>query len=363
MPIGEAPKKTKKSTIFRYAYILLTVVVIILIGALDPNFAGLVNSFEDFSPLWLLISFMGIIGYWLTDAWLLKDIASYLYDGKFGFWSALKVGMIGLYYGALTPSATGGQPMQVVYMRRNGIHAGLGTGIVCVKFVTYELAMCIFYVFFMITQGGYYFNHNNKIFWLTMAGFAMNLAIVSFIVVIMINRNFIMRLGTKMINYFSRVKIFKWYIIKDKEKSLASYEKTVTEFTEVILYINKNKRRFIGSMFISLFNMLVYFAMIYFVYRTMGLNEHSFMELLALNTFMYMAVSLVPTPGSSGASEGAFYLLFSGIFPENSMFIGMLLWRFYVYYLILFVGSGIVIGDEVIVMRSKKQAAAMAGKR
>lgn len=87
----------------------------------------------------------------------------------------------------------------------------------------------------------------------------------------------------------------------------------------------------------------------------MGLNEYSVIDILALNNFMYMAVSLVPTPGSAGASEGAFYLLFSGIFPQSIMFMSMLLWRFYVYYLILFVGSVLVVGDEVWTMRAKKR--------
>ncbi len=355
MPFTEQPKKTKKSTIFRYAYIGLTVIVIVLIGVLDKNFAGLVEALKDFSLKWLLISTFGIVMYWITDAWLLKDITSYLYEGKFSFISALKVGLIGLYYGALTPSATGGQPMQVVYMRRNNIHTGIGTGIVCVKFVAYEISLCAIYIVFMAFQGSYYYNHNTEVFWLTMLGFAINLAIVIFVFVIMINRNFILKAGTKIINFFARVKIIKWRLIKDKEKTQASYEKTVGEFTDVIKYINKNKLRFIGSLLISTLNLLILFSLIYFVYRTMGLSGHSMIELISLNNFMYMAVSLVPTPGSAGASEGAFYLLFSGIFPQNLMFMGMLLWRFYVYYLILFVGSGIVIGDEVRMVHAKRK--------
>ncbi len=355
MHLDEQPKKTKKSTIFRYVYILFTVVVIVLIGILDKNFAGLVNSFSDFSVKWLIISFIGIFLYWITDAWLLKDISSYLYDGKFGFLSALKIGLIGLYYGALTPSATGGQPMQVMYMRRDKINTGISTGIICVKFVAYELSLCAIYIVFMILKGTEYYTNNSEVFWLTVLGFLINLAIVTFIFIIMINRAFIMKLGTKFINYFSRKKFIKWHIIKDKEKSLASFEKTVNEFTDVIHYIKKNKLRFLGSFLISTFNLLILFIMIYFVYRTMGLNEYSVIDILALNNFMYMAVSLVPTPGSAGASEGAFYLLFSGIFPQSIMFMSMLLWRFYVYYLILFVGSVLVVGDEVWTMRAKKR--------
>ena len=90
MHLDEQPKKTKKSTIFRYVYILFTVVVIVLIGILDKNFAGLVNSFSDFSVKWLIISFIGIFLYWITDAWLLKDISSYLYDENLAFYQRLK---------------------------------------------------------------------------------------------------------------------------------------------------------------------------------------------------------------------------------------------------------------------------------
>ena len=61
MPFTEQPKKTKKSTIFRYAYIGLTVIVIVLIGVLDKNFAGLVEALKDFSLKWLLISTFGVL--------------------------------------------------------------------------------------------------------------------------------------------------------------------------------------------------------------------------------------------------------------------------------------------------------------
>ena len=361
MAITEQRKKTKKTTIFRYIYILFTIVVIVLIGVLDKNFAGLVNALSGFSLKWLIISCIGILLYWITDAWLLKDITSYLYDGKFTFLSSLKVGLIGLYYGALTPSATGGQPMQVMYMKRDKVNTGIGTGIICVKFVAYELSLCAIYIVFMALKGSNYYTHNSQIFWLTILGFLINLAIVVFIFVIMISRSFIMKLGTKFINFFSRRKFIKWKIIKDKEKSLAGFEKTVNEFSDVIKYIKKHKLRFLGSFILSTVNLLILFIILYFVYRTMGLNQYSVLDIVALNNFMYMAVSLVPTPGSSGASEGAFYILFSGIFPESMMFMGMLLWRFYVYYLILFVGSIIVVGDEVITMRRNKKKMRQAG--
>jgi uncharacterized membrane protein YbhN (UPF0104 family) len=54
---------------------------------------------------------------------------------------------------------------------------------------------------------------------------------------------------------------------------------------------------------------------------------------------MHLSASIAPTPGASGAQEGAFYLFFRWIFPERSLFPALLVWRFFTYYFMLLVGA------------------------
>lgn len=346
---GQKTKKTKKTTIFRYIYIVLTVVVIVLIGALDPNFQGMFEALKELNVTWLIICLVAVFLYWFSDAALLKDITGYMH-GKYSIWSAFKVGLIGLYYGALTPSATGGQPMQVVYMRRDNVPTGTGTGIVGVKFVVYELSLCCFYIVSMILRGASFYHDQNEIFWITTLGFVINLALVTFIVLTMVNRRLVNACGSGIIKLCAKIRI-----IKNPEKAKANFDNTIEEYRKAMQHIKAHKLRVFMSFVISFINLAFLFSISYCVYRAMGFTEATMIDMITMQAFLYLAVSLIPTPGSAGASEGGFYLFFGLFFPSASIFMGMLFWRFLTYYLILFVGSALVVVDEVRMMRAKKQ--------
>jgi uncharacterized membrane protein YbhN (UPF0104 family) len=75
-----------------------------------------------------------------------------------------------------------------------------------------------------------------------------------------------------------------------------------------------------------------------------------------MESFLFLAVSFFPLPGAAGASEGGF-LLFFGQFFMAATAVAMLIWRFLTYYMILIVGSLIVLFGEVWAMRRSKRKA------
>lgn len=344
--------KTKKSTIFRYLYIGLTIVVIVLIGVLDPNFEGMIESLESLNPIWFAISFGALLMYWLTDGLLIQHISSYMY-GRYSVKKSIKIGLIGLYYGALTPSATGGQPMQVIYMRRDGIGTGTATGIIGVKLIVYQVSLCAISLFVFIFSGSRYYLEHNEVFWFTVIGFLVNVALIVIISLSLFNRTFIDKCGFGIIKLLAKMKILK--TPEKIESSKNTFTNTMNEFHESMSYIMKHKFKVFFSFLISVLNLLFLFAIPYCVYRAMGFCEHTILSMLSLQSFLYLAVSFIPTPGTSGASEGGFYLFYGNIFPEENLFAAMLLWRFLTYYAILFVGSGIVLVEEIRISKRKKK--------
>ena len=57
-----------------------------------------------------------------------------------------------------------------------------------------------------------------------------------------------------------------------------------------------------------------------------------------MQTMLYIAASITPLPGASGAQEGGFYLFFGAYFPQNIIFAAMFVWRFVTYYLSIICG-------------------------
>jgi uncharacterized membrane protein YbhN (UPF0104 family) len=75
---------------------------------------------------------------------------------------------------------------------------------------------------------------------------------------------------------------------------------------------------------------------------------------MALQAFLYTAISYFPLPGAAGASEGGFYTIFSAIFAKDLVFMALLIWRIMTYYIMLALGSLVVVLDEFFTMRRNK---------
>ncbi len=342
-------KKKKRTSLFRLLYIGFTILAIVLIGIFDPSIKKMAVAFEQLSLRWLYVCIASLLLYWLTDGLLLHDITSYMYKRE-KLSSSIKIGIIGLYYGALTPFATGGQPMQVVYMHRNKIPVGTSTCIVCIKFVVYELSLCAFYIAAMLFRGIYFYTNHNQVFWLTTLGFIVNLLAVFFIILTIRNKKLVLRIGNSLIRFLNRIKI-----IKEKEQAFVNFEKTIDDYHTAAAYISKYKLRAIGSFLISVINLAFFFAIPYFIYLAFGHTQYTMIDLITMQAFLYLAVSFFPTPGGAGAAEGGFYLFFSTFFINIPVYIAMLIWRFLTYYLMLIVGSILVVFDEVFAIRRLKK--------
>ena len=341
--------KPKRKKLFRIVYILVTILASVLIGALDTNFKKMFEALGQINLLWIAAGFGCLLMFWLSDAVLLDQITAYTYK-KVPFWRSFKVGLIGLYYGALTPFATGGQPMQVIYMRKDKMPVGIATCIVTLKFMVYELSLCAFYLIAMLLRGGYFYQNYNEVFWFTTLGFAVNLFAVIFIGIVIINEKIAHKICSGVVRFLHRIKV-----VKDLDKTLHSLDETIEEFTQTSQYIAQNKGKVVVSFFISIINLSFLFAIPYFIYAAFGHVEKSLMDIMTLQSFLYLAVSFFPLPGAAGASEGGFYLFFSSLFTNVPVLLPMLIWRFISYYCVLITGSIYVVFIELHAMHKESR--------
>jgi len=209
--------------------------------------------------------------------------------------------------------------------------------------------LCAIYVIAMIFRGVYYYTNYNEIFWLATLGFFVNLAAVFFIILTIINKRLVMRFGGWLIRLFTRIKA-----VKDKEKTLHHFEKTIDDYHTAASYISRYKLRAVGSFMISFVNLAFFFVIPYLLYLAFGNRDFNLLDIFTMQAFLYMAVSFFPTPGGSGAAEGGFLLFFRPFFG-GSTYIAMMIWRFFTYYLMLIVGSLLVVFNEVLSIRRLKR--------
>lgn len=348
--------KARAKLIGQFAYIFGTLLLILILGGTDPQMNTLFSGRLPMDARWLMASGLAMVLFWLIQA------CGYRYIGRIvevntSFWASLRITLFGEYYSAITPFASGGQPMQIGYYRRYGVNAAKASSILAVRYIGYISSICVLYLCALLVDGSRILADYPLVFWLTAFGFAINFLSIVTVGLLLFRASLVRATGVKIVRGLTRL---PWLSTR-REKWLAAFHKGMEEFGAAAECIRSHPLKCFVAFLLLLASVLSEFSVAYLVYRALGLNAASYFELLAMQVFLYLAVSFAPTPGATGATEGGFYLFFAMVFPKALLYSAMLLWRLFTYYSHLLVGGALVVFDELRAIR-RQRAARRRGK-
>ncbi|MEZ4358282.1 MAG: lysylphosphatidylglycerol synthase transmembrane domain-containing protein [Eubacteriales bacterium] len=343
--------KSNMKKFVRLIYILITVGVIVAFGLFDPNFKGAVQIIPTLKLKYVLLGVFSIGMYWIMDAVSLKYVTGFMYK-KVSFLKTFRIAIIGQYYSALTPSSTGGQPMQVMYMKRDGIPVGTSTCIMLIKFICYQLGTFLLFLLGMVLRGSYYFATINSIFWLSIVGFLTNFIVVVLLALSIFRESWVLKIGTALIRFGCFLKI-----IKNKEKTTNSLMKLVSDFRMAVGYVKKYKLKVFINFLMILVHLLSLYSITTWIYLAFGQTGGMILDIIFLQVFLTVTVTLFPMPGATGASEIGFYGFMAMFFKSDVIFLAMLMWRLITYYSNIFIGAIYVLIEEILSFRKNKMNA------
>ena len=322
-----------KRTIWKIVYLVITFGSIALIAMLDDGLNSLGETFKVLNIKLFLLGIACEVLSWVVDGWMLWYSLRSV-NAHIGFWSALRISMIGVFGSAITPLASGGQPLQIYYLGRYNVKGASATSALLLKFVGFQSMLLAISIVALITQYHLLAAKNSIVIVCTWIGIGYSMAMVAVLILVGINKKVLLRIGWS----FTWIGV-KLRIIKNQRSVKRKILRWVAEYIESLNIAKAN----IGKMvFMCIGNVILIVSMLmttYFLYLSLGLREHSILMVLSLQAFLYNSVSFIPIPGATGASEGAFYIFFGMIFPQEYRFTAMLLWRISTYYISLVVGG------------------------
>ena len=102
----------------------------------------------------------------------------------------------------------------------------------------------------------------------------------------------------------------------------------------------------------TLAQIVIYYTIPYWVYRSIGFNDVNIIKMIGLQAILYATVSGIPLPGAVGVSESGFMNIFKQIFTEETISGAMLINRGVSFYLFVIISGLVVI---VNLFKSKKE--------
>lgn len=282
---------------------------------------------------WLVLMVGAVLANWALEGLALHYIARRIYpDWKLR--NSIVIGMVGLLYGALTPFSSGGQPMQVYYMKKMGMDAGKAAAIITVKTMVYQVVMVIFAVTMVVWKLPFFQQQNISNFWfITLIGLGANLIFISAVFFFSFNR----KLTNKIVSGIITL-LHKMHLCKNPEERKEKILGAFNMYFESTQLVGKSIKMYLIVGIMQVAQIFTTCVVPYCIYRGFNFHDAPLMTMIAAQSFVTMVSAFVPLPGASGGAEGSFYIYFQMFFQNNTLVPAIFIWRIMTYYLTIFVG-------------------------
>lgn len=324
--------KSSTKRVLNILFILAIFALVLYTGFKGNDPRQIYNELKSIPGSWLLILFIPWVLYMITETISLHLFFS-MQGFKVGPINLFKIVIMGNYYSSITPASTGGQPMQIYYLKKCGVPVGISSSILAVHFFIYQLSLLILGAFFWLTNIDFVNHQLGNRIWILYVGFFFNSLTVVAVVLIAINGRFMrfVILGT--------IKLFhKLRLVRNLDRSIAKAHVGIENFENSVRIIRKDSLQLIIQFIITCVQFIFLFSCTSLIYSCFNLSGTSTTEMLTLACLLFISASYTPLPGASGAQEGGFALFYKGIFPSSTLFSALLLWRFFTYYTMLIIG-------------------------
>lgn len=359
--VTEPPKKKRGKRIFWNIFLVAVIVIGIwslfgVVKEIDHDASASIGDvFRGASPLFCVV----LVG--VVLAGMALDVSKFCIisktvTGKCRVGTSAKTNFLGKYYDAVTPFATGGQPMQIYYLSTKGISGGNSSAIVLIRYIFSILCWIFLGAALMIAgavQGVLDNVSGGNLLKITgWIGIGVNLIVPTFVLLFLILPKFMHKLTVGVIKLGHKMKI-----VKSVDKATERALKTVNDFKNAFKLMATSPVKFILLLLVCFAESALTFAIPYFIMKAFACPVDGLaLAVMSLNVFAIFGVSFIPTPGNSGVMEGMGALAFS-VAAGASLIWSVIAWRLLTFYIYIVIGLILTVCDIIRKnIRSKKGA-------
>lgn len=348
-PQGLAQKKQWLWSILFVVIALISILAVVL-QSKDFSLSQFIKFIKSASPPWLLAAFASMLCFILFEGLALLCICK-----AFGYKRKLHSGYIysasDIYFSAITPSATGGQPASAYFMVKEGIPGMVVTVALLLNLVMYTLSIiaialiCFIFHFDVFMQ----FETLSKI--LIILGSVMQIGMAAFFILLLTKDLLLHRICRATLTLLCKLRILR----RGPEKQI-KLDAAMENYRKHIHLLRGSGKG--GMMFkVFLFNFLQrasQIAVTAFTYLATGGDPANAFSLWTLQGYVVLGSNSIPIPGAMGISDYIMLDGFRSIMSESAAVNLEILSRSFSFYIcILICGISTLIYYQVLKKRRK----------
>lgn len=329
--------KDKKKTILNSIIFLFLIFVTYYIIFRGQNIYRMYKQINELNIFYVIIAVIIMLIYYLTEAINVKNILT-VFKEKISLLKMLRYTFVSFFFSSITPGATGGQPMEVYYLKKEGIKVSNSTMAILIHLCGYHFSSIIFAIIGVTIMPEVL---NNGVLYFFIFGTLLNLIPVTATIVGI----FFPKLAVKIVGLL--IKLLKSLKIKNIEDISEKNNTELEIYQQSANYIKNNLKSFLHAMLLSTINMILYYSVPFFIYKAFGLSGKTIIDIVLLQAIIHGTVCSMPLPGTVGVTETVFLLVYDMIYPSHLLQSALLVNRFINFYLFVFVSLVVYIITKI----------------
>lgn len=241
---------------------------------------------------------------------------------------------VGFFFSAITPSATGGQPAQLYFMKKDKFSMSISTLILMVVTITYKAVLVVIGLVVVIFRPRVIMQYLSPVIGWCYLGVALNVFCVAFMMILVFHPTLAENILVSLIRVFCRITHSK----KEK-KWIQKISGAMEKYRSVADYLRKNKRVIVNVLLITFIQRIMWFFITYLIYLSFSLQGVGAVTITTLQGMISVSVDMLPLPGGMGMSETLFLSIFRPICGKNFVLPVMVVSRGISYYTQLIISA------------------------
>ena len=332
--------------------LIVCTVLLALYVMMELDHEQVVTAFASMKPVWILALIGCMLLYYVFDALKYMFVTQSVGCPQ-PFWDSLTTTMLGFFYSAVTPLASGGQPFQIYHMHKKGISAGTSTSVICMVYMYWKIALVSLGILGFAIYSRVLLDSGAAWVPFLMLGLLLQILALGAVALSALKPQWLIAIGTIVLKGIFGVELFTSRGLEPSH-AINKLKRFVEEYHTAYVEGSKNKKLIVYSLACAFVECIAYMSVAYCSYRGFGMSGQPYYRVMFLQVLLYLGASLVPTPGAAGASEGGYMMIYRGLFGRH-LTMSMLVWRLATYYMTLLVGYLFVVADRMDPRRKRRR--------
>lgn len=301
-----APFTNKKVWMFMILFAAIALLSILAVVAQSREFSLVEfgKFIKNASLPWLVLTLLSVFAFIFLEGLAILVLCK-AFGHKRSLWQGYIYSAADIYFSAITPSATGGQPASAYFMMKDGMGGMLVTALLLCNLCMYTLSIVIIGIICLVFRSDLFLRYSTPSQLLIILGFIIQVGLFIFFYMLLKKEKMLHKICGGVLNFLCFLKI-----LRHKERKMAKLDAYMERYRQQSMLLSGHSKAVFLCFVCNFLQRICQMAAPALVYTaTTGANIFDGFQLLFLQGYVVIGANCIPIPGAIGITD---YLMLDG---------------------------------------------------